>query len=107
MARIDAERNQITLCPEEELLTDCVTVNRVNIVSGEAFETPRYVTVKLRYRQPEQPALVWMEGDQLIIMLDRPQRAPAPGQAAVLYDGDYVLGGGTIIGSSRKMSQMR
>ncbi len=103
VARIDAERNQITLCTEKELLVDCVTANCVNIVSGEAFETPRRVTVKMRYRQQEQPARVWMEGDQLIIMLDKPQRAPAPGQAAVLYDGDYVLGGGTILDSSRRI----
>ena len=96
VSRIEPDTNRIVLCPEKELYVDTVTADYVNIVSGEAFDTPRRVTVKLRYRQPEQPATAWLEGEQLQIRLEKPQRAPAPGQAAVLYDGDYVLGGGTI-----------
>ena len=51
-----------------------------------------------RYRQPEQPATVEQLGDDLLkITFEEPQRAVTPGQAAVLYDGDMVLGGGTIL----------
>ena len=54
--------------------------------------------VKTRYRQPEQPATVEQLGDDLLkITFEEPQRAVTPGQAAVLYDGDMVLGGGTIL----------
>lgn len=53
--------------------------------------------VKIRYRQPEQWATVIPTGsDTIRIVFDAPQRAAAPGQAAVCYDGDVVLGGGTI-----------
>ena len=49
-------------------------------------------------RQPEQPATVEQLGDDLLkITFEEPQRAVTPGQAAVLYDGDMVLGGGTIL----------
>lgn len=53
---------------------------------------------KVRYRQPEQWATITpMGNDAVHIVFDIPQRAITPGQAAVLYDGDIVLGGGTII----------
>ena len=101
VARIEPGTNRIVLCPEQELLIDSVTADHVNIVSGEAFDVPRKVSVKLRYRQPEQPATAWMDGNLLQIRLEKPVRAPAPGQAAVMYDGDYVLGGGTIRSSGK------
>ena len=54
--------------------------------------------VKTRYRQPEQPATIEQLDEDLIkITFDEPLRAVTPGQAAVLYDGDMVLGGGTIL----------
>ena len=53
--------------------------------------------VKIRYRRPEQWAVVIPKADKTVqIVFDEPQRAITPGQAAVLYDGDVVLGGGTI-----------
>lgn len=55
------------------------------------------VTAKLRYRHFAQPAVIKPDGDKVIIEFDEPQRAPSPGQAAVFYDGDAVVGGGTIV----------
>lgn len=53
--------------------------------------------VKIRYRRPEQWAVVVPKPDKTVqIIFDEPQRAITPGQAAVLYDGDVILGGGTI-----------
>lgn len=51
---------------------------------------------KARYNMKEQPCTVWIEGDFVVVEFDNPVRAVASGQAVVLYDGDYVLGGGTI-----------
>lgn len=61
------------------------------------IEQPMRVTAKLRYRQKEQPATaVQTDEDTLRIEFDEPQRAVTKGQAVVLYDGDTVVGGGTI-----------
>ena len=51
---------------------------------------------KIRYRHKEQPATAWMENGRLYVKFDEPQRAITSGQAVVLYDGDTVIGGGTI-----------
>ena len=104
VAAIDPARNTVTLTEESGFRIDTVWADRVNIISGEALTGPIRAYVKLRYRQPERPAEVGMEGDRLVIHFDEPQRAPAPGQAAVLYaeDRETVLGGGTIVRSERR-----
>ena len=104
VAAIDPVRNTVTLTEEGGFQIDTVIADRVNIISGGPLKEPIRARVKLRYRQPERPAEVSMEGDRLIIRFDEPQRAPAPGQAAVLYgeDGETVLGGGTIVSSERR-----
>ena len=104
VAAIDPVRNTVTLTEEAGFLIDTVFADQVNLISGEPLKEPIRVRAKLRYRQPERPATAYMEGERLFIRFDEPQRAPAPGQAAVLYgeDGETVLGGGTIIGSERR-----
>jgi len=69
-----------------------------NWISGTPPEAPLRCRAKIRYRQPEQPATVTVEPDGSVsIVFDEPQRAITPGQSAVLYDGDVVLGGGTLV----------
>ena len=64
---------------------------------GEAQQRLK-CTAKLRYRQPEQPALLTALPDGTVLLtFERPQRAVTPGQAAVVYSGDVVLGGGRIL----------
>ena len=107
VAAIDPVRNTVTLTEEEGFQIDTVYAEKPSLISGEPLSGPVRARVKLRYRQPERPATVSMEGERLCIRFDEPQRAPAPGQAAVLYgeDGETVLGGGTIIGSERRASR--
>ena len=73
-------------------------INDINLIPWDHLDKPIQCKVKTRYRQPEQPATVEQLGEDLIrITFQEPQRAVTPGQAAVLYDGDMVLGGGTIL----------
>jgi tRNA-specific 2-thiouridylase len=61
-------------------------------------KSPIKVKARVRYSQPEKDAIVeQIDDNTLHIVFDEPQRAISKGQAAVLYDGEYVVGGGTII----------
>ena len=91
------EENTVVLGGADELFSRTALVSVMNWISGEAPQTPISCRVKTRYRQTEQPAVVTALPDGWArVDFDEPQRAVTPGQAAVLYDGDVVLGGGTI-----------
>ncbi len=97
VCRICARDNTVTLGTADDLYGSRAVLSDVNWISGVAPEGPIKCRVKIRYRQPEQPAAVIPTGkDTAEIIFDQPQRAVTPGQAAVFYDGDYVLGGGVI-----------
>lgn len=92
-----ADTNQVILGDEEHLFKREVTVRDVNFIPFDKLESELRVTAKLRYRHKEQPATIKPLSDGGVqIIFDEPQRAPTPGQAAVFYDGDIVLGGGII-----------
>jgi tRNA-specific 2-thiouridylase len=93
---IDAPTATVTLGTKEELLAAGCIVDGVSFVAGTAPSDQR-VTVKIRYRSPAVPATLTAAGEGTWrVAFDRPQYAVAPGQAAVFYNGDEVLGGGTI-----------
>ena len=96
--RKDIEKNEVVLCANSELFTKSLDASDVNWI---AFDTPpeRFsANVKIRYNQKEQQAVVTVTGEDTVhIEFSEPQRAIAKGQAAVFYDGDTVLGGGTIL----------
>ena len=95
---IDPVRNTVTLSFGEGLFTDTVTVRDVNLIAMDRLDSPLRVRAKIRYRHPAQEATVTQtDADTLVIRFDQPQRAVTKGQAAVLYLGDTVLGGGTIV----------
>ena len=95
--KTDPESNTVVLGKNDDLFYSHVKVCGVNWISGEAPGKPVNVQAKLRYRQQSAPALLVPDGeDKAELIFVQPQRAPAPGQAAVFYDGDEVLGGGTI-----------
>ena len=95
--RKNAQDNTILLGDNEELFTSVLTAARVNWISGETPASPLRVTAKTRYSQTEAAATVHPLPDGRIrVEFDVPQRAITAGQAVVLYDGEQVLGGGTI-----------
>ena len=95
---IDAPNNRVILGPNEALFSDTALVRDFRWISGEAPKSDLRCQVKIRYRQREQPATLHPLPDGgARIVFDAPQRAVTPGQAAVAYDGDTVLGGGEIV----------
>lgn len=97
VCRIDAEKNNVVLGKYEELFSKELDATEFNWCSGKVPDGEFRCKVKTRYRHREQPATVIPTGnDSVHIVFDEPQRAVTAGQAAVLYDGDVVLGGGTI-----------
>ncbi|GHV83029.1 tRNA-specific 2-thiouridylase MnmA [Spirochaetia bacterium] len=92
------ENNTVTLGTDSSLCTKSLTACGINLIAVDRLEKPIRVYVKTRYMQKEQPALAQqIEDDKLLVEFDEPQRAVTKGQAAVLYDGDVVIGGGTIV----------
>lgn len=93
----DAEDNTVTLGEDSALFSREMLVSHVNLISIDKLTAPMRVQVKARYRHAAQPAIIYPEGDCIRVVFDQPQRAITPGQAAVFYDGDVVVGGGTIL----------
>lgn len=93
----DMEKNTVTVGPESALYSAALRAEGMNWFPFDTPDGPRRCTVKTRHSQRETPATVHpLENGGALVEFDVPQRAVTPGQAVVLYDGDYVLGGGTI-----------
>lgn len=98
VCEIDLKNNKVILGDNEDLFSKTADVCDVNWISGYAPEKPVNCKVKLRYQMKEQPAVVYPGKDNTVhIEFEQPQRAKTPGQAAVFYDEDVVLGGGIIL----------
>ena len=93
------EDNTVTLGPEAALYSRSLITKDINLIACGDLKKPMRVMVKTRYLQAAQSAIAEQTGENsLRIDFDEPQRAITPGQAAVMYDGDIVVGGGTIAG---------
>ena len=98
VCRKDMERNEVILSPEDALFTTTCIVDDFNWIAYEQPSEPVHVTAKTRYRAKEAPATARvLEDGRVELVFDEPQRAITTGQAAVLYDGEEVVGGGTIV----------
>lgn len=96
---IRPETNEIVVGSNEESMSRYVRANAVNFMSVENLKEPKRVWAKIRYNHRGAWCMVEKTGeDEILCTFEEPQRAITPGQAVVLYDRDYVLGGGTIIG---------
>lgn len=94
----NAQNNTVTIGDEEHIFHKKVWVNNVNFIPFDKLEKPMNVKTKLRYRhEPEDSTITPLENGEVLIEFSKPQRAASIGQAAVFYDGDIVVGGGTII----------
>lgn len=95
--RILPESNTVVLGRNDDLFGTDALVRDFHWISDEAPRSAIRCKAKIRYRQPEQQVTAVPAGDDTVqLHFDEPQRAITPGQAAVLYDGDTVLGGGVI-----------
>lgn len=98
VVRKDAKENTVVLGDESDLYTSSLTADDVNLISAAEITEPMRITAKTRYTQADQPAvLTKLDGGRYRVDFDQPQRAVTSGQAVVFYDGDIVVGGGTII----------
>ncbi len=94
---IDAEKGNVILCRENELYRTRVYAENCRYFAGELPKEPFEATVSLRYtKKPGKATVTALPDNRALIEFAEPQRAPAPGQAAVFFDGDDLLGGGII-----------
>ncbi|BCL83304.1 tRNA-specific 2-thiouridylase MnmA [Ktedonobacteria bacterium brp13] len=98
--KIDTTHNALVVGPGSALEQQTFTVGKMHYLSGEVPTEPFEANVRVRYKSPEQPAIVTpLEGNRVQVTLENPQRSITPGQAAVFYggeDGEETLCGGII-----------
>ena len=90
--------NTVILSENSSLFSTTLYADRINFIPFDHLEGPTRMKAKVRYRMTEQPCTVEQLGpDSIRVTFNQPQRAVTPGQAVVLYDGDLLVGGGTIL----------
>lgn len=95
--KLDMENNRVILGFDQDLFSDTMELCDINLMKVPKLESPVRAMVKARYAHRGAMATVeQIDDDRIRIVFDEPQRALTMGQAAVIYDGDDVLGGGTI-----------
>lgn len=93
----NAADNTVTLAENHDLMSSTAIAHDINLISIEKLTDSMQVTVKIRYNQTEQDAVITPMNDGSVkIDFSQVQRAVTPGQAAVFYSGATVIGGGTI-----------
>ena len=94
---IDSGANRVILGDNSDLFSNTLDAEDINLIAADRLEAPIRAEVKVRYSQSAQSATVIQTAeDKLHVEFDEPQRAITGGQAVVIYDGDTVIGGGTI-----------
>jgi tRNA-specific 2-thiouridylase len=95
--QIKNDTRQVVVGDNEELYSRTLRARRVNLISTDELREPMRVAVKIRHKHQPAPAIMESAGtEEILVTFDEPQRAITPGQAAVFYDGDIVVGGGWI-----------
>ena len=95
--QIKGDTREVVVGNQDELYSRTLRAHRVNLIAVEELREPMRVAVKIRHRHEPAPAALEKSGaDEVLVTFEQPQRAITPGQAAVFYDGDVVVGGGWI-----------
>ena len=95
--QIKGDTREVVVGSGENLYSNTLRVHRINLISAEALPALMRVAVKIRHRHEAAAAIIEKSGaDEILVSFEQPQRAITPGQAAVFYDGDVVVGGGWI-----------
>jgi len=98
---LDATANRVIVGPQRELMHDILWAERLSFVAGSPPQGEVPIEAKVRYRSEAAPATLRVTGDRAEVRFQQPQRAIAPGQAVVFYQGERILGGGIIQDSAR------
>lgn len=97
VVKIDAEKNEIVLGRQGTEFSDILYAINPNFIPFNSLDTPLRAEAKVRYSAKPAPCTVSQEANRIKVVFDEPQRAITPGQAVVIYDGDLVIGGATIV----------
>jgi len=99
---IDPEKNALIVGEEQDLYAPGLIAGEASFISGSPPEDGAALSAKIRYRSPAAPCTFHLiSSDRFALHFRRPQRAITPGQIVALYDGDRLIGGGTIEKASR------
>ncbi len=91
------KNNTVTLADEDRLFKKSVIIKGINLIPFDKLDVPIKVQAKIRYSQKSADAIATqIDNERILLEFDEAQRAPARSQSAVLYDGEYVIGGGII-----------
>jgi len=95
--QIKGDTREVVVGKQDDLYSRTLRAHRINFISIADLQQPTRVAVKIRHRHEPAPATIENLGDdEVLVTFEAPQRAITPGQAAVFYDGDVVVGGGWI-----------
>jgi tRNA-specific 2-thiouridylase len=98
VVKVDPVKNEVVIGDNEDVFSKQLVANNLNFMSIEKLDSPMKVTAKIRYSHKGATCIIEMQDENTIrVIFDEAQRAITPGQAVVFYDGEYVIGGGTII----------
>ena len=99
VTEINSHKNVIILSDDKDLYKDKLLVKDLNFISGDKLSDSIKAEIKIRYNSKKSPAIISPYGEsRVLINFEKPQRAITPGQSAVFYQGDVVVGGGIIEG---------
>jgi tRNA-uridine 2-sulfurtransferase len=102
VSEIQKDTNRVVLATESELYRDGMWAAKLTLSKYESIKAPLETVTKVRYNDPGTPAVIEQEGDKMKVLFHRGVSSIAPGQAAVFYEGNDVVGGGWITSSFRQ-----
>lgn len=97
----DLKKNTLTVSHNpikvEDISSREIKLKNVNWTAGQAPDLTKKYSARIRYRQPLEKCQLRLENKSLVVVFDKPQKAPTPGQSVVIYDSEMCLGGGIIV----------